>query len=161
MPSAGDGAEFLADLIARRDRVIAANPHAHDRIMGQAPKFSPAPVPSVRPATIRPMFERGRYVSPALTRLTALVARLASLSPEAIRGEGRKVMLVHARFCIANLAEEFAPRLSCGSIDNGMLRGQGMTAWHRARHRDRIEMFPNSYGDLYERCRAELLAGAP
>jgi hypothetical protein len=157
MPRAADGTEFLAALINKRDRVLAANPQAHEKIMGFDAYVKPS---APRPTPAKPTFEMGRYISPRLTRLIELIARHADVSPEAIRGDGRKHRLVNARYCIANIAEEFAPRLSARAIDDGMLRGEGMTLYYRMRHRDRIEMYED-YLALYDRCRAELLSGVP
>lgn len=157
MSGAGDGAEFLAELIDKRDRVLARNPHAHARIMGNAgpkPRLPSVPAPIL---VVRPTFERGRYVSPTIARLIELVGRHSDVSPESIRGAGRVHRLVNARYCIANLAEEFAPRLSARAVDDNMLRGEGLCLYYRARHRDRLEMYED-YIALYERCRAELLA---
>lgn len=157
----GDGAEFLATMIAKRDRILAANPQAYARIMGAPPpvplSLPPAPEPIV---VVQPAFARGRFISATLTRLIELVARHSDISPESIRGSGRVHRLVNARYCIANLAEEFAPRLSARAVDDNMLRGEGMTLYYRMCHRDRLEMYED-YLALYYRCRAELLVAAP
>lgn len=142
---------IVAGLQQKRADVIAANPQLAERINGKKAE----PLAAIK---IKQTFEKGRYIPPSLTGLIELVARLADLHPEAIRGNGKRAALVNARFCVANLAEEFAPRLSCWAIDDGMLRGMGMARWYRERHRDRIELYPE-YGALYERCRAELRKG--
>jgi len=160
MGSGGDNIIGYAALIAvKRARILAANPQAYQRITGKAP---PPVRLEIKPPRleIKPVLERGRYISPALTKLIALVARNADISPESIRGGGRTVRLVNARFCIAKLAEEFCPRLSGRAIDDGMLRGEGCCLWARGRHQDRLRIYPD-YAALYERCLAELQGCAP
>lgn len=121
-----------------------------------------APAPRRDAPVLLPIYDgRGRYISPTLTRLIALVARHSDVSPESVRGAGRVHRLVNARYCIANLAEEFASRLSARAVDDGMLRGEGLCIYYRARHRDRLEFYPD-YLALHERCLAELLGrGSP
>jgi len=161
MRSGGDNIIGYAALIAeKRARILAANPQAYQKITGKAP---PPPVRlEIKPPRleIKPVLERGRYISPSLIKLIDLVARNADISPEAIRGGGRTVRLVNARFCIANLAEKFCPRLSARAIDDGMLRGEGCCMWARGRHQDRLRIYPD-YAALYERCLAELQGCAP
>lgn len=106
---------------------------------------------------VHPVFEKGIYIARSITRIIVLVAKQADVSFDSIRGLGRVTRLVNARSCVAKLAEEFAPRLSAGAIDDAMLRGHGMTAWYRARHEDRVKLCPG-YSELYERCRDELKA---
>lgn len=114
----------------------------------------PAKIPKHVP---RPVFEKGRYSPPSITRLVALVAKHADTSSESIRGNGRVKRLVNARSCVAKLAEEYAPRLAAQAVDDAMLRGRGMTIWYRERHEDRSALYPD-YKALYERCRDELRA---
>lgn len=119
--------------------------------------YAPKPVEQPRPVLkVRPIYEKGRYIPKSLNDLMALVCRHAGISLPALTGLGRSQRLVNARACVANLAEEFCPHQSADAVDNAMLRGSGLTIWHRQRHRDRIELHPE-YGALYERCRAELV----
>lgn len=162
MPTPTDGAEFLADLLERRERILRANPQAHARIMGvPAPPPAKITAPPASAVIRRPLFERGSFISPTMARIIELVARHSDVSPESIKGDSRVHRLVNARYCIANLAEEFAPRLSARSVDSNMRRGDGICVYYRARHRDRLEMYED-YLAIWERCRAELLeAGRP
>ena len=118
-----------------------------------APTAPPVMVP--RQLVIRQTFEKGRYISPKLTRIIALVARHCDVSPDAVSGGSKVHRLVNARYCVAKLTEEFAPRLSGLAVDSGMLRGEGSTAYYRSRHADRCKLYPD-YAALYARCRAEL-----
>lgn len=104
----------------------------------------------------RALFDKGRYIPPSISRLIIVVARHADLSPDAICGEGRNTRVVNARFCIGNLAQEFAPRLTTRAVDDALLRGAGCSAWYRERHLDRMAQYKD-YAALYERCRVELL----
>lgn len=116
------------------------------------------PMRPVRPAPPRPVFEKGRYIPPSITRIIHLVARNADVSPEAICGAGRITRLVNCRYAIAKLSMEFAPRLSALAVDSAMLRGEGSTLYYRSRHDDRCALFED-YQELYRRSRAELQAG--
>ncbi|MBS0219164.1 MAG: hypothetical protein JSR91_00330 [Proteobacteria bacterium] len=146
--------ELVPELVDRRERIIAANT---PRMSGAAlARIAPRKAVATRQAVkAHAVYEKGRYIPPLITRLMALVAHHASVSVEAITGFSRRRTLIDARFCIANLAEEFAPRLSDRAIDDAMLRGVGCCAWYRNRHRDRLERYP-SYRRLHAACRAEL-----
>lgn len=107
---------------------------------------------------LRVPFSRGRYVSASIERLIDMVSREAGLPREAVLGNGQNWKIVNARSVIANLAEEFAPRVSSAVVENTMNRGAGWCSWARDRHNDRIGLSP-SYSRLYEQCRAKLVAG--
>lgn len=151
------GAEFLAELLSRRERILRANPQAYAKITGRALPRGLVPPPRPR-RPVLPVLEHGRYVSPTIVRLIDLVARHSDISVNAIRGYGRATRLVNARYCIANLAEEFVPRVAARMVDDFMLRGEGLCLYYRARHRDRLEMYED-YLALYDRCRDELVEG--
>lgn len=109
-----------------------------------------------QPLKMKPIFPRGRYVPASITEIITLVSKVGGLSFFAIVGEGHKRDVVHARFAIANLTEEFAPKFSCRAVEDAMNRGDGLCAWYRERHRDRMELYPE-YISLYEDCRTVLL----
>jgi hypothetical protein len=156
MAGGGDIVVGYAALLAeKRERVLAANPQALQKITGEAPPRQPAPV-----LQTKPIFDKGRYIPPSITRLIVLVAKHSDISPDAICGAGRVARLVNARFCVGKLAEEFAPRQPANAVDGAMLRGEGCTVWYRARHADRLKLYPD-YSALYERCRAELRGREP
>jgi hypothetical protein len=97
MAGGGDIVVAYAALLAeKRERVLAANPQALQKITGEAPPPQPAPMLKTKPT-----FEQGRYIPPSITRIIALVARQSDVSPDSIRGSGRVTRLVNARFCIA------------------------------------------------------------
>lgn len=131
--------------------LAAANPAQRERILGPRAKKVPL---AVKP---RPVFERGRYIPPSITEIITVVARIAELPVEAVLGESHRRAVVHARFAIANLAEEFAAGLSCRAVEDAMNRGDGLCAWYRERHRDRLEAFPD-YMDLHAKCWSVLRA---
>ena len=138
-------------LQARKERVVAANPHLAHKIMGtRRPEvvIYPAAPPAPPVKTYRP---------PALDGLIEMVAYQIDSSADSIRGLGKQRKLVNARFCIAVLAAEFNPRLSARAVDDALLRGENMTIWYRERHRDRCAMIPG-YEALYNRCREAVLA---
>lgn len=121
------------------------------RLQAQKPEKVVAPAKPITHA----VYVKGIYISPSINKVMALVARNSDVSVDSIRGGGRVTRLVNARFAIAKLAEEFAPRLSAWSVDDAMLRGHPMTTWYRERHEDRLRLYPD-YKALYERCQAEL-----
>jgi hypothetical protein len=145
---------IYAELQERRARIAAANPHLALKLTGR-----PAPV-AAQPIVIRdrPIPERGRYIPRTLNGLVAFIARQTDLHPDAIYGNGRTRRLVDARSCIAVLAQVYAPRLSAAAIDDGMCRGSGTCIWYRARHLDRLKLYPE-YAGMFVRCEFELARG--
>ncbi|MDP3740323.1 MAG: hypothetical protein Q8R02_23250 [Hyphomonadaceae bacterium] len=133
----------------RAARFAARQPHLAQRILGREMPVSRetlAPAPPLK--TYRP---------PSLNGLIEHVAYQMDATAEQIRGNGRKQKLVNARFCIAVLAGEFHPRLSCQGVDDALLRAENMTHWYRERHPDRCTQVPG-YEAFYRRCRADVLA---
>ena len=150
----GDDIGIYAELQERKARIAAHNPHLAEKL------GAPKPKAGVEPIVVKPIFDKGRYVPMHLASLIAFVATQTDLHPDAITGNGRSRRLVDARSCIAVLAMQFAPRLSARAVDHGLLRGEGTTIWHRARHLDRIKLYPE-YGALYARLLAALLERRP
>ena len=127
------------------------------RYVGMPDPLAPPP-PKVARLVQHAVYEKGRYIPPSATRIIALVARHADVSPDAIVGGSRVSRLVNCRYAVAKLSEEFAPRLSALAVDSALLRGEGSTLYYRSRHVDRCKLWPE-YAALYERCRDELRAG--
>jgi len=146
---------IYAELQERRASIARANPHLAEKLTGQ--KAPPIKV-ALGPVIVRPFPERGRYIPRTLNGLVAFIGRQTDLHPDAIYGNGRTRRLVDARSCIAVLAQVYAPRLSAAAIDDGMCRGSGTCIWYRARHRDRMKLYPE-YAAMFVRCEFELARG--
>lgn len=144
---------IAADLKARRDAIVAANPQAAKRILGA----DAAKTADLRKAIPKPVFPRGRYIPPSIGDIITIVARVSGIQAAAILGEAHTRALVHARFAIANLTEEFAPRVSPRAVEDAMNRGDGLCKWYRERHRDRLELYPE-YLRLHADCVAVMRA---
>lgn len=135
-----------ARLVERTRRIAAANPRLRkklgiaDNVVLAAKKPDPAPPPTAS----------------AISEIITVVARVAQLRIVDIAGDANWRHLTHARYAIANLAEEFAPKLSERSVAYAMNKSDTLAHYYRVRHVDRLEMFP-AYLAMYEECRAILL----
>lgn len=138
----------------RNERYAAFNGHrmshsALKRVFAQKPSPRPKQARQSDPAPWR------RFSPKSFEIVSLAVQRVANVTREGILGTRQNRELVDARFCIAVLACEFAPHLSAAAIDEAMLRGSGCAIWYRARHLDRIKLYPE-YGELHARCRLVL-----
>jgi len=147
---------LVDELRARTAAVVAANPHLAAKITGRAEAVV-APLPEIH---ARPIFPRGRYIPLSLSNLIDAVCLLTDIHRDGLTGHGRTRRLVDARSCVAVLSAEFAPRHSYQAIDDALLRGSGITKWHRERHADRRKLYPE-YASMFDRVRAEILRGLP
>lgn len=139
-------------LIAEREAILANVSAAHRRrIVGDR-----TPVDAPRPISHATVYLRGRYVVKAMANLIELVAEVAGLRFTDICNPSRKREVAHARSAVSNLAEEFVPHMSAQSVDAALNQGDGLCAWYRERHRDRLEAYED-YLVLHEACRAVML----
>lgn len=98
-----------------------------------------------------------QHIPVKLRTLMEIVASTRGLSMAVIRGRQQAHTVVNARSVIAVLAQQFLPRMTMASIEDGMLRGSGMVDYYRLRHRDRLELYAE-YAALYKQCLAAVEA---
>lgn len=103
-----------------------------------------------------PDYERGGYVPPSLGSLMRLVCSCGDISVDLLRSHRRSTRLMHLRSIVSVLSAEFHPRITAQTVEDAMLRGAGLTSWHRARHDDRLKAYPE-YAQLFHYCRAMVL----
>lgn len=144
-------------LIAEREAILANVSAAHRRrIVGDR-----KPLDAPQPIFHATVYLRGRYIPKPLSDIIELAAEVGGMQFMDICNRGRKREIAHARSAVSNLAEEFVRSLSAQSVDAALNQGDGLCAWYRERHRDRLEAYED-YLVLHETCRAVLLRkGAP
>lgn len=144
-------------LIAEREAILANVSAAHRRrIVGDR-----KPLDAPQPIFHATVYLRGRYIPKPLSDIIELVSDVSGLRFIDICNASRKREIAHARSAVSNLAEEFVRFLSAQSVDAALNQGDGLCAWYRERHRDRLEAYED-YLVLHETCRAVLLRkGAP
>ncbi len=97
-------------------------------------------------------YRRPEQAPPSIGSLLALVCACGDISVDLLKSHRRSTRLMHLRSIVSVLSAEFHPRASAERIDEITHRGMGLTRWHRSRHADRMNLFPE-YKLAYEYCR--------